>query len=192
VELVGVRDNPISQIVAAGIELADGSVHELDVIILATGFDAGSGALTRIDIRGRDGRSLREEWSRDIRSMMGLQIHGYPNLFASSIPLAPGAALCNAPTCIQQQTEWISDAIRHVREQGASIMEATKDGEDAWVTHCDETAAQTLFHTTSSWYSGANVVGKPTRLLPYTGGVGVYRHKCDEAAQHGYPGFRIK
>jgi len=191
VQLVGVRDNPITRIVGAGIELADGELHELDVIILATGFDAGSGALTRIDIRGRDGRSLREEWSRDIRSMMGLQIYGYPNLFASSIPLAPGAALCNAPTCIQQQSDWISDAIRHVREQGRSTMEATKDGEDAWVAHCDETAAGTLFHTTSSWYSGSNVDGKPKRLLPYTGGVGVYREKCEEVARDGYPGFRI-
>lgn len=192
VELVGVRNNPISRIVDEGIELADGTVHQLDVIILATGFDAGTGALTRIDIRGRGGRSLREEWSRDIRTMMGLQIHGYPNLFASSVPLAPGAALCNAPTCIQQQSDWITDAIRYVREQGASTMEATKEGEDAWVDHCDETAAETLFSTTRSWYSGANVAGKPARLLPYTGGVGVYREKCDEVAQGGYPGFCIK
>jgi cyclohexanone monooxygenase/acetone monooxygenase len=191
VELVGVRDNPISRIVGAGIELADGSVYQLDVIILATGFDAGTGALTRIDIRGREGRSLREEWGRDIRTMMGLQVHGYPNLFTTSVPLAPGAALCNAPTCLQQQTEWISDAIQYVRQQGGSVMEATRDGEDAWVAHHDETAAATLMATTPSWYTGANVPGKPGRLLPYTGGVGVYRQKCDEVAQAGYPGFRI-
>src|SRR5581483_3748062 len=131
-------------------------------------------------------------WSRDIRTMMGVQIHGYPNLFASSVPLAPGAALCNAPTCIQQQSDWISDAIRYVRERGCSIMEPTKEGEEAWVAHCDETAAETLFDTTSSWYSGSNVEGKPARLLPYTGGVGVYREKCDEVAREGYPGFLIK
>jgi cyclohexanone monooxygenase/acetone monooxygenase len=79
-----------------------------------------------------------------------------------------------------------------VREQGASVIEATKEGEDAWVAHCDETAAETLFHTTKSWYSGANVAGKPARLLPYTGGVGVYREKCEEVAREGYPGFRVK
>ena len=192
VEAVSVRDNPIARIRPEGVELADGTVHELDVIVMATGFDAGTGALTRIDVRGRDGRSLREEWGREIRTMMGLQVHGYPNLFTSSVPLAPAAALCNAPTCLQQQTEWISEAIRHVREQDGSVMEATKDGEDAWVAHHDETAAQTLLSTTSSWWSGANVPGKPSgRVLSYTGGVGVYRQKCDEVAEAGYPGFRI-
>ena len=128
VELVGVRDNPIARIVPEGIELADGTVHELDIIVLATGFDAGTGALTRIDIRGRDGRSLTDDWGRDIRTTMGLQVHGYPNLFTTAVPLAPSAALCNMTTCLQQQTEWISDVIRHVREQGGSTIEPTEGG----------------------------------------------------------------
>jgi acetone monooxygenase (methyl acetate-forming) len=191
VRLVGVRENPIARIRPEGVELADGTVHELDVLILATGFDAGTGALTRIDIRGRGGRSLSEEWGRDIRTMMGLAKHGYPNLLASSIPLAPGAALCNAPTCLQQQTEWINRAIRDVLAEGKSVIEPTEEAENAWVAHHDETAAATLLSKTSSWWSGSNVPGKPQRVLAYTGGVGVYRQKCEEVAATGYPGFTL-
>jgi cyclohexanone monooxygenase/acetone monooxygenase len=192
VELVGVRDNPITRITPTGIELADGTVHELDVIVLATGFDAGTGSLTRIDVRGRGGRSLTEDWGRDIRSMMGLQVHGYPNLLTTAVPLAPSAALCNMTTCLQQQTEWISDAIRHVRDRGLSTIEATAEGEAAWVTHHDETAGATLIANTTGWYLGSNVPGKPRRVLSYTGGVGTYRQKCDEVARAGYPGFDIR
>ena len=192
VELVGVRDNPIARIVPQGIELADGTVHELDVIVLATGFDAGTGSLTRIDVRGRDGRSLTDDWGRDIRTMMGLQVHGYPNMLTTAVPLAPSAALCNMTTCLQQQTEWISDAIRHVREQGGSTIEATKEGEDAWVAHHEETAGATLIANTTGWYLGSNVPGKPRRVLSYTGGVGTYRQKCDDVARNGYPGFAIR
>jgi acetone monooxygenase (methyl acetate-forming) len=192
VELVGVRDNPIARIVPEGIELADGTVHELDVIVLATGFDAGTGSLTRIDVRGRDGRSLTDDWGRDIRTMMGLQVHGYPNMLTTAVPLAPSAALCNMTTCLQQQTEWISDVIRHVGEQGGSTIEATKEGEDAWVAHHEETAGATLIANTTGWYLGSNVPGKPRRVLSYTGGVGTYRQKCDDVAQNGYPGFAIR
>jgi cyclohexanone monooxygenase/acetone monooxygenase len=192
VELVSVRDNAIARIVPNGLQLADGTVHELDVIVLATGFDAGTGALTRIDIRGRGGRSLARDWGRDIRSTMGLAIHGYPNLLTTSVPLAPGAALCNAPTCLQQQTEWISDTVRYLREQGKSVIEPTAAGEDAWVDHHEETASATLLAKTDSWWSGANVPGKPRRFLAYTGGVGVYREKCQEEAKAGYPSFELR
>ncbi|MFC5994996.1 flavin-containing monooxygenase [Pseudonocardia hispaniensis] len=190
VDLVGVRDNPIARIAPEGIQLSDGTVHQLDVIILATGFDAGTGALTRIDIRGRDGRSLAEDWSRDIRTTMGLMIEGYPNLLTTAVPLAPSAALCNMTTCLQQQTEWITDVIRHVRKQGKSVIEPTRQGEDAWIAHHEETANATLVTKTHSWYMGSNVDGKPRRLLSYIGGVGTYRKKCDEEAAAGYPSFQ--
>jgi len=192
VELVGVRDNPISQVVPEGLVLRDGTVHEFDVVILATGFDAGTGALTRIDIRGRDGRSLAEDWSRDIRTTMGLMVHGYPNLLTTAVPLAPSAALCNMTTCLQQQTEWISDCIRRLRDRGKSVIEPTADAEDAWVAHHDETAAANLISRTTSWYLGSNVPGKPRRVLSYTGGVGTYREKCDAVAAAGYEGFEIR
>jgi acetone monooxygenase len=190
VDLVGVKDNPIAKILSRGIELTDGTVHELDVIIMATGFDAGTGALTRIDIRGREGRSLTEDWGRDIRTTMGLMVEGYPNMLTTAVPLAPSAALCNMTTCLQQQTEWINDAIRNLREQGKSVIEPTQEGEEAWVAHHEETAAATLVPKTNSWYLGSNVPGKPRRLLSYIGGVGTYRQKCDEEAAAGYPAFR--
>ncbi|WP_433503604.1 flavin-containing monooxygenase [Pseudonocardia halophobica] len=189
VELVGVKDNPIARIRPEGVELADGSVHELDVIILATGFDAGTGALTRIDVRGRGGRSLTEDWGRDIRTTMGLMVHGYPNMLTTAVPLAPSAALCNMTTCLQQQTEWITAAIRDLRERGATVIEPTEAGEEAWVAHHEEIASATLVPKTHSWYLGSNVPGKPRRLLSYIGGVGQYRQKCDEEAAAGYPAF---
>ncbi|MFC0342524.1 flavin-containing monooxygenase [Paracoccus niistensis] len=191
VEAVPVRDNPIARITPEGIELADGTRYDLDVIILATGFDAGTGALTRIDIRGRGGRSLREEWGRDIRTTMGLMVHGYPNMFTTAVPLAPSAALCNMTTCLQQQTEWITDAIRTMQEQGKSVIEPTAEGEEAWVRHHDETASANLISKTNSWYLGSNVPGKPRRVLSYTGGVGTYRRKCAEEAAAGYPSFAM-
>ncbi|MDC3728155.1 flavin-containing monooxygenase [Rhodococcus sp. PD04] len=191
VEAVGVRSNPISRIVPEGILLEDGTLHEVDVIILATGFDAGSGALTRIDIRGREDRSLASDWARDIRTTMGLMVHGYPNMLTTGAPLAPSAALCNMTTCLQQQTEWITECIRHMREHGYTVIEPTVEGEDEWVAHHDETANATLISKTDSWYNGANVPGKPRRVLSYTGGVGTYRELTLAAAAAGYKGFQL-
>ncbi|MEX2480382.1 MAG: NAD(P)/FAD-dependent oxidoreductase [Gammaproteobacteria bacterium] len=192
VTAIGVRDNPITRVTPQGIELADGTVHELDVIILATGFDAGSGALTRIDIRGRGGRTLKDEWNKDIRTAMGLAIHGYPNLFTTGAPLAPSAALCNMTTCLQQQTEWITACIEHLRGNGAQRIEASEQLQDEWVEHHDEVADGTLVTKTNSWYMGSNVEGKPRRLLSYIGGVGQYRQKCSEIAGQGYRGFLMQ
>jgi acetone monooxygenase len=189
VELIGVKDNPIERITPDSLRLADGTQYAFDVIILATGFDAGSGALTRIDIRGRNGRSLKDEWSKDIRTTMGLQVHGYPNLFTTGAPLAPSTALCNMTTCLQQQVEWISDCIGYLRDNQLSVIEPTREVEDAWVSHHDEVANTTLVSKTHSWYMGSNVKGKPRRLLSYIGGVGTYRQKCDEVAAAGYQGF---
>jgi acetone monooxygenase (methyl acetate-forming) len=188
---VSCRETPIERIVPEGIQTADGRIHEADVIILAVGFDAGSGALTRIDIRGRDGRSLKQEWSREIRTAMGMQIHGYPNLFSTASPLAPTAALCNMTTCLQAQVDWVTDCIAHARNNGKTVVEATKEFEDAWVKHHDETANQTLVAKTHSWYMGSNVEGKPRRLLSYIGGVGNFHRQCDEQAAQGYPGFSM-
>ena len=128
VEMVSVKDNPIECVTPEGIQTADGTVHEVDVIILATGFDAGTGALTRIDIRGRGGRSLKEDWGKEIRTTMGLQVHGYPNLFTTAAPLAPSAALCNMTTCLQQQAEWISDCITYMRSRNDGHRAHEGDG----------------------------------------------------------------
>lgn len=191
VEVISVRKNrtPIKRFVENGIELSDGRVVELDKIILATGFDAGSGCLSRIDVRGRDGRSLAEEWHKDIRTTMGLGKHGYPNLLTTAVPLAPSAALCNMTTCLAQQTEWVTRALIDQRNEGKSVIEPTAEGEDSWVTHHDSLVDATLVSKTESWYMGSNVPGKPRRMLSYIGGVGLYRKKCDEEAEAGYPSF---
>ncbi|MDZ7907669.1 MAG: NAD(P)/FAD-dependent oxidoreductase [Gemmobacter sp.] len=189
VEAVPVKDNPIAEIVPEGVKLADGTVHALDVIIMAVGFDAGSGALSRIDIRGRDGKTLKGEWDKDIRTTLGIQKCGFPNLFMTGAPLAPSAALCNMTTCLQQQTEWITGCIKAMRDRGATVIEPSAEGEDAWVAHHDAIANATLIAKTNSWYNGANVPGKPRRVLSYTGGVGTYRAKCQEIADKGYEGF---
>ncbi|MDN5723313.1 MAG: NAD(P)/FAD-dependent oxidoreductase [Corynebacterium sp.] len=191
VEAIGVRDNPITRIVPEGLVLADGTLHEVDVIVMATGFDAGTGSLTRIDIRGRNGRELKDDWNRDIRTTMGLMVHGYPNMLTTGAPLAPSAALCNMTTCLQQQTEWISECIRYMRAHDHTVIEPTQAGEDEWVAHHDETANATLVSKTNSWYNGANVPGKPRRVLSYIGGVGTYREKTLAAAAAGYTGFQL-
>ncbi len=191
VTVVDCRESAIERVVPNGVQMKNGTVHEVDILILATGFDAGTGALTRIDIRGRGGRSLKDDWGRDIRTAMGLGVHGYPNLFTTAAPLAPSAALCNMTTCLQQQVDWISDCLIALRAKGKNEIEATKEFEDAWVKHHDETANATLIVKTDSWYMGSNIEGKPRRLLSYCGGVGVYRGKCEEVAAKDYEGFAI-
>ncbi|MEN9727812.1 MAG: hypothetical protein RL434_2178, partial [Pseudomonadota bacterium] len=155
VEAISVKNNPIAAVVPEGLKLADGTVHEVDILVLATGFDAGSGALSRIDVRGRAGRSLAEEWRRDIRTALGLMVHGYPNLFTTAAPLAPSAALCNMTTCLQQQTEWITTCLVNMRSKGATLMEASQEVQDDWVAHHDEIANATLVTKTDSWYMGS-------------------------------------
>jgi acetone monooxygenase len=189
VETVNCRETPIERIVPQGVQMKDGTIHEADIIALATGFDAGSGALTRIDIRGREDHSLKEEWSNEIRTAMGLQIYGYPNLFTTGAPLAPSAAMCNMTTCLQQQVGWITEIIDYAKQQGKTVIEPTKAFQDEWVQHHDDVTNQTLLPLVDSWYMGANVPGKPRRLLSYCGGVNVYSRRCAELAENNYPGF---
>jgi len=190
VELTDVRRTPIERFTEKGL-VVDGREFELDVVILATGFDAGTGALTRMDIHGRDGISLTELWSRDIRSTLGLQVHGFPNLFTVAGPLAPSTAFCNMTTCLQQQVDWIASCIAWLRSTGKHRIEPTAAKEDEWVRHHDEVANATLLVKTESWYTGANIEGKPRRLLSYIGGVGNYRQICDEVQASGYQGFAV-
>jgi acetone monooxygenase len=191
VTLVDVKASPIERITEKGVKTADGEV-DLDVLIFATGFDAGTGALTRVDIRGRQGRLLREDWAEEgVHTTMGLQVHGYPNLFMTMAPFSPAAAFCNVPTCLQQQVDWIADCIDFVRRQGRQEVEPTAEAEAKWVAHHDELANLTLVTKTDSWYMGSNIPGKPRRLLPYVGGVGTYRKACDDVKAAGYPGFAL-
>jgi acetone monooxygenase len=190
VELVDTRETPIERITATGVRTS-AKEHPLDILVFATGFDAATGALSRIDVRGRGGVSLKELWARDIRTCYGMTKHGFPNLFMTMAPLSPAAAFCNVPTCSQQQVEWIADTIQHVRDRGARSIEPSAEAEARWVAHHDEVAAATLAMKTDSWYVGSNVGGKQRRLLPYAGGANAYRKACEDLAAAGYPGFEL-
>ena len=190
VTLVDTNAAPIERISAAGVVTSDGE-HELDVLIYATGFDAGTGALTHIDIRGRDGVLLKDAWSDGIRSFMGLQVSGYPNMFMVMAPMSPAAAFCNVPTCSQQQVDWITDTILFVREKQQRSIEPTAEAEARWVDHHNEVAAATLVPKTKSWYMGTNVAGKQQSLLVYAGGVNNYRRLCEEVKAGEYQEFAL-
>jgi acetone monooxygenase len=189
VTLVDAGETPIRCYTETGLETSDGH-YDLDVVILATGFDASTGPLTSMNIQGREGRSLTEEWSNDVRSTLGLQLHGFPNLFTLSGPLAPSAAFCNAATCLQQQVEWVTDCIAYLINNEYTTIEPTLAKQDEWVALCDEQASETLLSKTESWYMGANIEGKPRRLLGYLG-VGDYKTHCDAVQSSGYAGFDL-
>ena len=191
VELVDVNETPIERLTERGVRTADGKVREIDILVLATGFDAGTGALTRIDIRGRGGRSLKDEWSKEIRTTLGLQIHGYPNLFTTGAPLAPAAALCNMTTCLQHQVDWITGCIGYLRAHGLTRSSRPSRRRTNGSSYHDDIANATLIVKTDSWYVGSNVAGKQRRMLSFAGGVGTYHQKCEELAIRGYPGFAM-
>ncbi|MGR9090399.1 MAG: flavin-containing monooxygenase, partial [Gammaproteobacteria bacterium] len=189
ITLVDLRDTPIESIVPEGIRTSD-RVHALDAIVFATGFDALTGPLTRIDIRGRDGQSLKEKWSEGPRTYLGVAAEGFPNLFMITGPGSP-SVLGNMPTSIEQHVDWICDCLTYMEERGARLIEPTADAESAWGAHVQELANDTLFPQTDSWYLGANIPGKPRVFLPYIGGFGTYRALCDEVKEKGYEGFLI-
>ena len=186
VSLVDTTETPMECFTETGIRTSAGE-HALDVMIFATGFDAGTGSLTAIDIRGRDGLLLRDAWAQDgVRAWLGLQVHGFPNMFMIMAPLSPAAAFCNVPTCSQQQADWIANCIAYTHAQGRKSIEPSAQAEAAWGEHHDELANATLVPNTKSWYMGTNIAGKPRRLLAYVGGASTYRHACDKVAAEGY------
>jgi cation diffusion facilitator CzcD-associated flavoprotein CzcO len=187
VDLVDLRRDPIREITERGIRTATGE-HELDVIVFATGFDAMTGALDRIDIRGRDGLRLRDKWAEAPSTYLGLCAAGFPNMFVITGPGSP-SVLSNMPVSIEQHVEWIVDCLGYLREHGLEAIEATPEAEADWGRHVQEAAARTLFLKASSWYLGANIPGKPRVFTPYAGGAGRYRKHCAEVAERGYPGF---
>jgi len=187
VTLVDIRSDPIEEIVPTGLRTA-GARYELDVLIYATGFDAMTGALNRIDIRGRGGRDLRGKWAHGPRAYLGLMSAGFPNLFMVTGPGSP-SVLSNVIVSIEQHVEFITDCIAHMRAMGLSRIDAQEAAEDAWVAHVGEVAAGTLLIKASSWYMGANIPGKPRVFMPYVGGVDRYRRTCNEIVAKGYEGF---
>jgi cation diffusion facilitator CzcD-associated flavoprotein CzcO len=189
VTLVDIRHGPIEEITPTGIRTEDGE-YELDIIVFATGFDAMTGTFNRIDIQGRDGEKLKDKWAHGPLTYLGVATAGYPNFFMITGPGSP-SVLSNMPVSIEQHVEWISGAIEHMRENGLDVMEADKDAETEWVAHVNEVADQTMFMLADSWYLGANIPGKPRVFMPYPGGVGPYRQKCNEVTEAGYAGFSL-
>jgi cyclohexanone monooxygenase len=189
VHLVNLRRTPLVEVTEKGIRTSERE-YEFDVIVYATGFDAMTGALTNVDIRGRDGLSLAETWRAGPRTYLGIGSAGFPNLFMITGPGSP-SVLSNMVVSIEQHVDWVADAIDHLGKQGMRTIEATVQAQDAWVDHVNEIASYTLYPKANSWYMGANVPGKTRVFMPYAGGVGEYRKKCDEVAAKGYEGFAL-
>lgn len=189
VDLVSVADNPITRLADRGIVLADGSLHEVDTIVFATGYDAMTGSLARIDIRGRDGRRLVDEWAAGPRTLLGIAVPGFPNLFTVTGPGSP-SVLANMITAIEQHVEWIADCIGWLDAHDHVEIEASESAADEWVSHVNDLAASTLYPTCNSWYLGANVPGKPRVFMPVLGWP-AYVRRCNDVAAAEYTGFAV-
>ncbi len=189
VTLVDVKSSPIQEITPTGLRTQDAD-YEFDSIVFATGFDAMTGALLSIDIRGRGGLTLRDKWEAGPRTYLGIQTAGFPNFFTITGPGSP-SVLSNMIVSIEQHVEWVADCIAYLRDHGLETIEASRAAEDEWVDHVNQVANFTLYPQANSWYIGANVPGKPRVFMPYIGGVNVYIQKCDDVAAKGYVGFTL-
>jgi cyclohexanone monooxygenase len=190
VTLVNLKRTPIEEIVAEGVRTTE-RVFALDAIVFATGFDAMTGALARIDIKGRGGLALKEAWAAGPRTYLGIQTSGFPNLFMITAGPGSPSVLSNMLPSIEQHVNFIADCIAFMGERQLATIEASKEAQDAWVAHVNEVAEPTLFPSTNSWYVGANIPGKPRVFMPYIGGYPVYVQKCNEVAANGYQGFAL-
>ena len=188
VGLVDVRSQPIERITRSAI-VVGGQEYEVDCIVFATGFDAMTGAVLGIDVRGRGGLTLAEKWSAGPRTYLGLGTAGFPNLFLISGPGSP-SVLTNMLCSIEQHVNWIADCIANLRRDGVGTIEATSAAEDAWVEHVNAVADTTLYPTCNSWYLGKNIPGKPQVFMPLVG-FPPYVEKCDAVAANGYEGFAL-
>lgn len=189
VTLVDIRNAPIERITHAGIRTTDAE-YELDVIVFATGYDAMTGALSRIDFVGKDGKTLADKWAAGPRTYLGIASAGFPNLFILAGPGSP-SVLTNVMVSIEQHVEWLSDFLMAARDAGVKTIEAEVDAEDRWVEHVNELAAATLYPKANSWYLGADVPGKPRVFMPYSGGLRAYRRMCASVKEQGYKGFTL-
>ena len=189
VSLVDVKSDPIEAITPTGLTTRSGKHFPLDILVYATGFDALTGPLHRMNIRGRGGVKLSDVWAGGPRTYLGLQVAGFPNMFTITGPGSP-SVLTNMPVAIEQHAEWITDCIAHMRVKGLSRIEPAANRIDAWQKAVDEAAQATLMpHTAHSWYLGANIPGKPQVFMPYVGGMPKYRGICADVVAKGYEGF---
>jgi cyclohexanone monooxygenase len=189
VALIDIREDGINEILDHAVR-AGGKDYEVDALVLATGFDAMTGSIARIDIRGRGGQLLKEKWAEGPKTYLGLMSAGFPNLFLITGPGSP-SVLSNMIVSIEQHVDWITDCLVFMRKGGFETIEASQEAQDRWVAHVNEVAHMTLYPQANSWYMGANIPGKPRVFMPYIGGVGVYRRICDDVAAKGYEGFTM-
>jgi cation diffusion facilitator CzcD-associated flavoprotein CzcO len=190
VTLVDVKAAPIRRISEAGICTA-GAEYPVDIIVFATGFDAMTGPLLRMDVRGRDGIALKDVWDAGPRNYLGLQVAGFPNMFTITGPGSP-SVLCNMPVAIEQHADWVTDCIAYMRAKGLNRIEPQPEAVEKWVTEVNEVASRTLLPmATHSWYLGANIPGKPRVFMPYAGGMIRYREICQDVVAKAYEGFAL-
>lgn len=189
VSLVDIKADPIVTMTPTGLRTATAGYH-FDTLVLATGFDAMTGALTRIDIRGQRGALLRDHWCDGAKAYLGLAVAGFPNLFLINGPGSP-SVLANMVLACEQHVEWISNLLVHARTHGVKVIEADAAVEDDWSRQVTDRAERTLYTRAASWYLGANVPGKPRVFLPYVDGFSTYARICDEIAAAGYRGFHM-
>ena len=192
VHLIDLNKTPIEEIVPAGIKCSD-KQYDVDVLIYATGFDAVTGALRRIDIAGIGGEKMVDKWADGPSTYLGMQTTGFPNLFTLVGP-HNGATFCNIPRCIEQNVEWVSDLIGYMRDKNLNEIQPTQKAEDDWTVHVDELAQHTLFPTADSWFMGVNINNpeKKRMFMLYSGGAPNYKAKCDDVAATDYDGFVLK
>lgn len=190
VELVDISKAPIDRLTQAGIKV-NGRSFEFDAIVFATGFDAMTGTLFNVDIRGRNDLQLKKKWHAGPRTYLGLMSESFPNLFMITGPGSPSVK-SNMITSLEQHVDLVADTIIHMRDQGLAVIEPELAAEDEWVDHVQVVAHKTLFPQANSWYMGANIPGKPRLFMPYVGGVGNYRKLCEEVVAQGYKGFRFE
>jgi cation diffusion facilitator CzcD-associated flavoprotein CzcO len=189
VRLVDLRKTPMMGFTERGVRTSEEEI-ELDVVVFATGFDAITGPLLKLDLVGRNGVTLRERWANGPTTYLGLAVSDFPNLFMITGPGSP-SVLTNMPMAIEQHVEWVADCLHHLTGAGIATIECTPEAEVRWTEHVAEVASLTLYPRAASWYVGANIAGKPRGFMPYVGGLGQYRRICERVAADTYRGFRI-
>jgi cation diffusion facilitator CzcD-associated flavoprotein CzcO len=189
VTLVDIRESPFTKLTENTIETTNGQ-YEIDDLVLATGFDAMTGALTSMDVRGRNNLSMAGKWKDGARSYLGIMVAGFPNLFTVSGPGSP-SAFVNLILGSEQHVDWITECIAYLRANHVKTIEAQESAELEWGVEVAAAANKTVIPLGNSWWIGANIPGKPRVFLPYLGGYPVYKKKCDEVAESGYAAFTL-
>ena len=190
VALVDISQTPIERFTPDGL-VVNGKHYSFDSVVFATGFDAMTGTLLRVDIRGRGGRSLKDKWYAGPRTYLGLMTEAFPNMFMITGPGSPSVK-SNMIVSIEQHVDFVADSLTYMRDHGYDLVEPERQAEDDWVDHVQDTANKTLFPKANSWYMGANIPGKPRIFTPYVGGVGFYRRTCEQIVADGYKGFHFE